>query len=74
MKQWGCIFLVVYEHESFTIMAQFYQGESTTTADDNHERDRLNIAAFVKMPFHKGLRIFGRHDLYDKDIDAQDTD
>jgi hypothetical protein len=59
-----------YQHEYFTIMAQYYEGKGEDTEDDENDRDGYNIAAFIRMPFDKNLRAFGRYIVYDHDKDA----
>jgi len=67
------LFMADYQHEYFTLMAQLYRGDSSATADDNHNRDGYNVAALVKMPFNKRLVLFGRYDVYDPNTDAELT-
>jgi hypothetical protein len=67
-------FLASYQHEYFTVMGQWYSGKSEDRSSDNNDRDGYNIAAFVKMPFHKKLRIFARYDVYDKDNNRDNYD
>lgn len=59
-----------YQHEYFTIMGQYYEGKGEDTEDDENDRDGYNIAAFIRMPFDKKLRAFGRYIVYDHDKDA----
>jgi len=67
-------FMASYQHEYFTIMGQIYDGKGEDTATDETDREGYNIAGFVRMPFHKPLRIFARYDLYDDDASEADTD
>jgi len=67
-------FMASYQHEYFTVMGQLYDGKGEDHASDEVDREGYNIAAFVRMPFHKKLRIFARYDLYDDDASAADTD
>jgi len=67
-------FMASYQHEYFTVMGQLYDGKGEDTATDEADREGYNIAAFVRMPFHKKLRIFARYDLYDDDASASDSD
>ena len=67
-------FMASYQHEYFTIMGQIYDGKGEDTATDEADREGYNIAGFVRMPFHKPLRIFARYDIYDDDASAANTD
>lgn len=67
-------FMASYQHEYFTIMGQFYDGKGEDTSTDENDRDGYSIRAFVKMPFNKKLRIFGRYDVYDDDDNKADYD
>jgi hypothetical protein len=67
-------FMASYQHEYFTIMGQIYDGKGEDTATDESDREGYNIAGFVRMPFHKPLRIFARYDIYDDDASAANTD
>jgi len=59
-----------YQHEYFTIMGQHYAGKGEDTEDDENNRSGYNIAAFIRMPFDKKFRVFGRYIIYDHDKDA----
>jgi len=67
-------FMASYQHEYFTILGQFYDGKGEDNATDEADREGYNIAGFVRMPFHKPLRIFARYDLYDDDASEANTD
>ena len=67
-------FMVSYQHEYFTVMGQLYDGKGEDGATDEVDRKGYNLAGFVRMPFHKPLRIFARYDLYDDDDSAADSD
>jgi len=55
-------------------MGQLYEGKGEDHDSDGKDREGYSIAGFVRMPFHKQLRIFARYDVYDDDASAADTD
>ena len=67
-------FMASYQHEYFTIMGQIYDGKGKIRHLSGADREGYNIAGFVRMPFHKPLRIFARYDIYDDDASAANTD
>ena len=58
--------MVSYQNKDFTVMYQNYSGKGEDKSSDQNDREGYNVAGFVKMPFNKDLRAFGRYDVYDR--------
>ncbi len=58
------------QHKLFTVMGQYYWGESTATAKDENDRKSCLLEAFLRIPGIEKTRIFGRYLYFDQNTDV----
>lgn len=65
---------VSLQHKLFTVMGQYYWGESTAKAADENDREAYLVEAFAKVPGLEKARVFGRYLQFDPNTDKDKDD
>lgn len=65
---------VSLQHKAFTVMGQYYWGESTAKAADENDRKAYLVEAFAKVPGLEKAKIFGRYLQFDPNTDKDKDD
>lgn len=62
-----------WQQKLFTIMGQYYWGDSTAKAAEDFSRKAYLVEGFVRIPGAEKIRAFGRYQYFDPNTDKDDN-